>query len=131
MLYILLLISKSAKTAMLLTTLIPGGGQFYTKRYVKGILIGGAQSYLIYQGTQTQLRLYEIDREWNGTIPEFQQEKSALLDKRRQIAWWIALVWSLGILDAYVDAQLYNFESNLSLDKNGDPKATLSFKIHY
>ncbi len=125
------LISKSAKTAMLLTTFLPGGGQFYTERYVKGILIGGAQSYLIYQGTQTQLRLYEIEREWNGTIPEFQQEKNELLDKRRQFAWWMALVWTLGILDAYVDAQLYNFESNLSLDKTGDPKVTLSFKIHY
>jgi len=125
------LISKSAKTAMLLTTFLPGGGQFYTERYVKGILIGGAQSYLIYKGTQTQLRLYEIDREWNGTLPEFQQEKSGLLDKRNQIAWWMALVWTLGVLDAYVDAQLYNFESNLSLDKTGDPKVTLSFKIHY
>ncbi len=131
MIYVLLLISKSAKTAMLLTTLIPGGGQFYTKRYVKGILIGGAQSYLIYQGAQTQLRLFEIDREPNGINAGLQQEKQNLLDKRRQLAWWMALVWSLGILDAYVDAQLYNFESNLTFDERGSPKVELSLKINY
>lgn len=131
MLYLFLIISKSAKTAMLLTTIIPGGGQFYTKRYVKGILIGGTQSYLIYNVAQTQIRLNDIERELNGINEELQQEKEDLLDKRRQIAWWMALVWTLGILDAYVDAQLYNFESNISLDKTGAPKAELSFKIHY
>ncbi|MEJ2355157.1 MAG: hypothetical protein P8Y62_04550 [candidate division WOR-3 bacterium] len=41
------------------------------------------------------------------------------------------MVWTAGILDAYVDAQLYNFESNLSLDQNGALKTELSFKIRY
>lgn len=116
---------------MLLTTLIPGGGQFYTKRYVKGVLIGGTQSYLIYQGAQTQLRLFEIDRELNGINAELQQEKQDLLNRRSRLAWWMALVWTLGILDAYVDAHLYNFESSLSLDKTGASKVELSFKIFY
>ena len=115
---------------MLLTTFVPGGGQFYTKRYVKGIIIGGTQSYLIYNGVQTQLNLNEINRIANPS-PEQLDEKNDLLDKRRQIAWWMALVWTIGILDAYVDAQLYNFESDLSLDQAGDPKLRLSFKINY
>ena len=59
------------------------------------------------------------------------EEKNNLLDKRRQIAWWMALVWTIGLLDSYVDAQLYNFESDLSLDKAGDPRLKLSFKINY
>lgn len=112
---------------MLLTTLIPGGGQFYTERYVKGVIIGGAQSYLLYRGIQTQIRLDEIGQE-SIALPE---ERQNLLEKRRQIAWWMALVWSLGILDAYVDAQLYNFESDLSFDQTGSVKTTLSFKIYY
>ncbi len=127
---LLLIISKSAKTAMLLTTIIPGGGQFYTERYVKGIIVGGAQSYLIYRGVQTQLRLNELERETILSLAE-QEEKQNLPGKRREIAWWMALVWTIGILDAYVDAQLYNFESDLTIDQIGSPKVELSLKIHY
>lgn len=127
---LLLIISKSAKTAMLLTTIIPGGGQFYTERYFKGIVIGGAQSYLIYREVQTQIKINELQRETN-----LSNEQQALLDEkldeRREIGWWMALVWGIGILDAYVDAQLYGFESELTIDQRGSPKATLSLKIHY
>jgi len=115
---------------MLLTTIIPGGGQFYTERYVKGIIVGGAQSYLIYRGVQTQLRLNELERETILSLAE-QEEKQNLPGKRREIAWWMALVWTIGILDAYVDAQLYNFESDLTIDQIGSPKVELSLKIHY
>ncbi|MBN1694257.1 hypothetical protein JW879_02505 [candidate division WOR-3 bacterium] len=115
---------------MLLTTLIPGGGQFYTERYFKGIIVGGAQSYIIYRGIQTQLRLNDLDRELNLS-PIEEEEKQTLLDQRREIAWWMALVWTIGILDAYVDAQLYGFESDLTIDKTGSPKVELSLKIHY
>ncbi len=115
---------------MLLTTLIPGGGQFYTERYFKGIIVGGAQSYIIYRGIQTQLRLNDLDRELDLS-PTEQEEKQMLLDQRREIAWWMALVWTIGILDAYVDAQLYGFESDLTIDQTGSPKVELSLKIHY
>jgi hypothetical protein len=123
-----LIISKSAKTAMLLTAAIPGGGQFYTERYFKGIIIGGTQSYLIYRGIQTQLELNKIG---NSLSQEAQEEKQELFDQRREIGWWMALVWTIGILDAYVDAQLYGFESDLTIDERGSPKIELSLKIHY
>jgi hypothetical protein len=116
---------------MLLTTIVPGGGQFYTERYAKGVIIGGVQSYLIYRGIQTQLRLNETEEKLNNPTPKLLQDKEDLLSTRRKIAWWMMLVWTVGILDAYVDAQLYNFESNLSIDQSGALKTELSFKIHY
>ncbi|MEJ2568085.1 MAG: DUF5683 domain-containing protein [candidate division WOR-3 bacterium] len=131
MFYLLLIFSKSATTAMLLTTIFPGGGQFYTERYAKGVIIGGVQSFLIYREVQTQLRLNETEEKLNNPTPELLQDKEALLNTRRELAWWMTLVWTIGILDAYVDAQLYNFESTLSLDQSGALKTELSFKIHY
>ncbi|MCK4225270.1 hypothetical protein KAX29_00060 [candidate division WOR-3 bacterium] len=129
---ILILISKSAATAMLLTTFIPGGGQFYTKRWVKGILIGGTQSYIIYKGVSTQFDLNDINQRlkesYSGSLA---QEKDALLVRRREIIWWGALVWTIGILDAYVDAQLYDFESDITMDPGGNPKLNVSINIHY
>ncbi len=115
---------------MLLTTIIPGGGQFYTERYVKGIIIGGAQSYLIYKEVQIQLKINELERE---AILSTEQQAllDGKLDERREIGWWMALVWATGILDAYVDAQLYGFESELTIDQRGSPKVALSLKIHY
>lgn len=127
---LLLIISKSAKTAMLLTTFVPGGGQFYTERYFKGIIIGGLQSYLIYREVQTQLKINELQRETNLSF-EQQLLLDNKLDERRELGWWMALVWTIGILDAYVDAQLYGFESNLSFDERGSPKVELSLNVHY
>jgi hypothetical protein len=127
---LLLIISKSAKTAMLLTTFIPGGGQFYTERHFKGIIVGGLQSYLIYREVQTQLKINELEREISLSV-----EEQAMLDdklaERRDLGWWMALVWTIGILDAYVDAQLYGFESDLTIDQRGSPKVALSLKIQY
>jgi hypothetical protein len=125
-----LIISKSAKTAMLLTTFIPGGGQFYTQRYFKGIAIGGLQSYLVYREFQTQLKINELGRETNLT-PEQQILLDDKLEERRNLGWWMTLVWSIAILDAYVDAKLYGFESELSIDERGSPKVALSLKINY
>jgi len=131
MFYVLLIFSKSATTAMLLTTILPGGGQFYTERYTKGIIIGGAQSFLLYKEIQTQLRLNEIEKKLNNPTPGLLQDKESLLETRRELAWWMLLVWTAGVLDAYVDAQLYNFESNLSIDRSGALRTELSFKISY
>jgi len=117
---------------MLLTTFIPGGGQFYTKRWVKGIFIGGAQSYIIYKGVSTQFDLNDINQRleesYSGSLA---QEKDALLVRRREIIWWGALVWTIGILDAYVDAQLYDFGSDITMDPGGSPKLNVSINIHY
>jgi len=115
---------------MLLTTIIPGGGQFYTERYFKGIIIGGVQSYLIYREVQTQLKINELQRETNLSA-EQQSLLDDKLEERRDLGWWIALAWTIGILDAYVDAKLYGFESELTIDQRGSPKVALSLKIHY
>jgi len=129
---ILILISKSAATAMLLTTFIPGGGQFYTKRWVKGILIGGTQSYIIYKGVSTEFDLNDINQRLKESYSDsLAQERDALLVRRREIIWWGALVWTIGILDAYVGAQLYDFESDIIMDPGGNPRLNVSINIHY
>ena len=129
---ILMLISKSATTAMLLTTFIPGGGQFYTERWVKGILVGGTQSYILYRAYKIQGDINSINREIENNPAEYlTEERDDLLIQRRETVWWGALVWTLGILDAYIDAQLYNFEGDITLDNTGHPKFELTFRINH
>lgn len=126
------LLSKSAITAMLLTTFIPGGGQFYTKRWIKGIIIGGTQSYIIYRGLDIQFELNDVEKKLQESYSEsLFSEKEDLLVKRGEIIWLGALVWTIGVLDAYVDAQLYDFESDIALDVRGEPKITISLNINF
>ena len=129
---LLTLISKSAATAMLLTTLIPGGGQFYTKRWLKGILIGGTQSYIIYRGVRTQFDLNDVEKKLKESYSDsLADEKQYLLIQRREIVWWAALVWTIGVLDAYIDAQLYDIESDITIDERGNPELNISLNIHF
>lgn len=129
---LLTLISKSAATAMLLTTLIPGGGQFYTKRWFKGILIGGTQSYIIYKGVRTQFDLNDVEKKLKESYSDsLAEEKQNLLIQRREIVWWAALIWTIGVLDAYIDAQLYDIESDITINERGNPELNISLNIHF
>ncbi len=117
---------------MLLTTLIPGGGQFYTKRWFKGILIGGTQSYIIYKGVRTQSDLNDVEKKLKESYSDsLAKEKQNLLIQRREIVWWAALVWTIGVLDAYIDAQLYDIESDITIDERGNPELNISLNIHF
>lgn len=117
---------------MLLTTFVPGGGQFYTERWLKGIIIGGTQSYILYRAYSVQSDINSINERINNNSEEhLTEEKDRLLIQRREIVWWGALVWTLGLVDAYVDAQLYNFEGDITLDERGDPRIELTFRFNY
>ncbi|MCX8015502.1 MAG: DUF5683 domain-containing protein [candidate division WOR-3 bacterium] len=111
--------SKSPALAMLLSTLFPGGGQFYTENYLKGIIFLGAEGalgYYAYQDHQNYQRTSE----------------SKYRDRRNNLLWWIASVKILSIADAYVSANLYKFNEmmRLSVDiKNS--QISFSIKTKY
>jgi endoglucanase len=102
--------SKSPVLAAWLSFFIPGGGQFYTKNYLKGILIGGFQGYLIYDFK----RIYDLRKD--GRIDREEYEKKILSNG---VIYLMSLIYSVS--DAYVSAHFYNFSKdtilNLSLKK--------------
>ena len=107
---VLMIIGKSARTAVLLSAFVPGGGQFYTENYFKGFIFSGAQGYLIYL-TYKNYREYDrakIDFA-NGMIEEGELnfKRSVFYDN----LWWDGLVWFLSVVDAYIDAKLYEFHN--------------------
>lgn len=82
----------------LLFSVIPGGGQLYNKHPLKAILFAGAFAYYGYGYTVAQ-KSYQAD-----------VSSTSLHRVRNDKVWMMALVWTLNILDAYVDAQLWDFE---------------------
>lgn len=97
--------SKSPTLSAWLSFLIPGGGQFYTENYLKGVLITGVQGYLIYEFN----RIYNLKKEKG--IPDTTYERKMVYNS---IWYLIALTYS--IADAYVSAHLYNFEKDTTLN---------------
>lgn len=87
---------KNAALAMALCV-VPGGGQFYTERYVPGILIGA---------TEVTLGYYAI---------KYHREEN--YSRRNSMLWWGALVFGFSLADAYVAAKMYGFDVDADIDR--------------
>ncbi len=98
---------KSPGLAMLLSAIIPGGGQFYTTNYLKGIVFTGTEVTLGYLAIKDHLDYQETNN------PAFKNRRNNLL-------WWIGSVKLLSIADAYVSANMYKFKDMMKLTVNYD-----------
>lgn len=87
---------KNASLAMLLCV-IPGGGQFYTERYIPGIIIGSTELALGYYA-------YKHHRDDN-------------YESRNSLLWWGLFVFGYSLADAYVGAKMYGFDIESDIDK--------------
>ncbi|MBD3285265.1 hypothetical protein GF359_02535 [candidate division WOR-3 bacterium] len=94
--------TKSVKTAMLLSVLIPGGGQFYTGHYIKGVLIAGGEITLGYL-------TWQAHQDFEDLIPTDTTRDEAR-SKRNNFAFFTGAVIVYAVADAYVDAHLYGFK---------------------
>ncbi|UCD18834.1 MAG: hypothetical protein JSU64_05240 [candidate division WOR-3 bacterium] len=86
---------KNAGIAMLLCV-FPGGGQFYTERYVPGVIIGAAEIAIGYYAFK-----YHRDEDYT---------------RRNSMLWWGFFAFGFSLADAYVGAKMHGFdvESDLS-----------------
>lgn len=73
---------------------VPGLGQIYNGKYIKATGLIGAQAYAVSKFSD--------------------YAKNDNITKRNTYGWWIFGLYVLGILDAYVDAQLSTFPQKLS-----------------
>jgi TM2 domain-containing membrane protein YozV len=101
--------------ALFLSLAVPGGGQVYNGQYIKAILYGGTEVYLIkYVAWRWKwMNRYQTDFQ-NSDDEEYKARQFALYEKMRDSRnlhlWLTGLVVFLSIFDAYVDAHLRDFE---------------------
>ena len=112
----LLLISKgeykSPQKAVILSALIPGGGQFYTSHYIKGSIIAFGEIFSL-------SKAYFLYRD-SKNYQENSSKRDNLMRESFSYAFWFLGIWFYSMLDAYVEAQLYNFDEKA--------KISISFK---
>ncbi len=109
---------KSPTTAVLLSAVIPGAGQFYNESYWKIPVIGGLVGYFGYEYFRNN-NLYKDYRDQyaasqNDTVPDGNLNLKTLRefyrDQRDDFVWYFLIVYVVNLVDAYVDAHLFDFD---------------------
>ena len=118
---------KSPTGAMIRSVLIPGWGQLYTKHYVKGGLIFCLESGLV-------LSAIIEDKKARDVYQRNYKEYLDRIDRRNGYIWWTVGLIAFSMIDAYVDAHLFNFdeeEITLSIEQSPYPsEVQLVIRIH-
>jgi|TARA_B110000881_G_scaffold213582_1_gene224772 hypothetical protein len=107
---------KSPRKAFYLS-LIPGGGQIYNQKYLKGSLVMGIETLALYSWLENS-KIYK-----NYNSEEYALRQNRYLEKRNKYAWWVIFLYFYSMIDAIVDAHLSPFDDIMSTaieDVEGD-----------
>jgi hypothetical protein len=101
---------KSPWLAVLQSAVVPGLGQIYNESYIKAPIIWGTVALLAY-GWIYNHDLYNDNRELflQTSDNNYQRLRDFYRDQRDLFTIYIGLVYLLNLVDAYVDAHLYDF----------------------
>jgi hypothetical protein len=109
--------TKSPWGAVLRSAILPGWGQFYNESYWKIPIFWGALGSFVYGwyyyddlyvDFQTRYNVSIVDNPPNGT-QTLKQTRDFYRDQRDLFTIYFALVYLLNLVDAYVDAHLFDF----------------------
>ena len=109
---------KSPTVAVLLSAALPGAGQFYNESYWKIPIIGGLVGYFGYEYFRNN-NLYKDYRDryvesQTGVNPAGDPNLKILRefyrDQRDDFVWYFLIVYVVNMVDAYVDAHLFDFD---------------------
>ncbi len=92
---------KSPTGALLRSLVVPGWGQFYNQKYIKTGLVATAEISLLAAA---------IVRNNQAQKSASLAEKDSLKESRNTFVVWLMGTVLYSIIDAYVDAHLYDFE---------------------
>jgi len=121
---------KSPTVAMVSSMVLPGLGQLYNGRRIKTIIAVGVFSYYLstawFEQKEAQKSLKARDAldpdsfDWREEDAWYQFHK----ETSRDYLWWSGAVWIITVLDAFVDAHLYDVRvvEPAVVGGNGDTK---------
>ncbi len=120
---------KSPWGAVLRSAVLPGWGQFYNESYFKIPVIWGISAWLLYiwiDNNDSYIKYRQLYA--NTPIEQYRSLRTFYRDQRDLFTIYIALVYVLNLVDAYVDAHLFDFsvEENFM---NGSPMFGIKFNF--
>jgi hypothetical protein len=139
--------TKLPGVALALSAVLPGAGQFYNESYWKIPILLGFGYYFATQwidnndSTRHYRNLYaqSITPQNTGGDSRFRDLREFYKDQRDTFSWYIFIYYIVNLVDAYVDASLYDFDVGDDLAIRLQPvfhrtpvqSVRLKFKIHF
>lgn len=112
---------KSPWSSVIRSAIIPGLGQIYNESYWKAPIIWGITGWFVYVWVDNN-NLYKKNRDLfiQTNNSRYQYLRDFYKDQRDEFAIYIVLTYLLNLVDAYVDAHLFDFsveENNITRQK--------------
>lgn len=114
---------KSPWKAVALSAVLPGAGQFYNESYWKIPVIAGLGGYFVYEWIQNNNQYLDYKELYqNSQTPQnpsgnlqLQSLREFYRDQRDNFIIYSLILYVVNLLDAYVDAQLFDFDVSDSI----------------
>jgi hypothetical protein len=106
---------KSPWGAVVRSAVFPGWGQIYNESYWKAPVVWGIMGWFVYNWIDNNNKYIDYKNLYIKTEQSLDREyRNFYRDQRDQFAIYIVLTYFLNLVDAYVDAHLFDF----SVDEN-------------
>lgn len=121
--------SKSAWTAVLMSAVLPGAGQIYNQSYWKAPLIWAISGWLVYNWFDNNKNYKNFNELYlNTQNNDYRRLRTFYRDQRDLFAIYMGLTYFLNLVDAYVDAQLFDFTVEEDFFTR-QPRFNIKFKL--
>ena len=113
---------KDPLKALTLSAVVPGVGQVYAESYFHGTVFFSLNAYLIYKIVSKQMESSDYHDQWkqDPDNEELEQKYLDSFESRNMHIWLWAFTYILNLMDAYVEATLYNFDERINLKVSSD-----------
>jgi len=104
--------TKTPMKAAALSLFIPGGGQFYNESYLKSAVVFSMEATLLGLTLYNHIKAEDAYDKYAITMDE--ADYNTYLDyyyKRQDNLWWTGVYIFLSVVDAFVDAHLYDYQA--------------------
>jgi hypothetical protein len=126
---------KSPWGAVLRSAILPGWGQIYNESYIKAPIVlgifGSLAAVWIWNNHKYNDAKYLYSQNMNNPDPyvvnAYRNYRDAYRDQRDLVSIYIGLAYFLNLVDAYVDAELFDF--NVQSNQSGQNMLNLRIKF--
>ena len=133
--------AKKAWLAVGLSAAVPGLGQIYNENYWKVPVIWGLGGYWVHEWITLNNKYRDFRDQFSQSVTpslpsgdgQFLKLRDFYRDERDKFAWYLGALYFLNLVDAYVGANLYDFDvgSDLGADGRMVPRATATIRVRF
>jgi hypothetical protein len=131
--------SKSPWGAVLRSALLPGLGQFYNESYWKIPIITSLIGYFGYQVYSNHKQFSDYREQYASSQSEQNPAGNTNLkilrefyrDQRDEFIWYLGLTYLVNLVDAYVDAHLFDFDVSEDIPRSGSKLYRIKLNLNF